>query len=372
MGSTALAKKVAKLFAICALAMAVIIASIALSMKLFGKDLLKGFLSGMFGREVSFESISVNLDESRANFRGFGIVSEIGFEKDVFNAEKVTVMIDGERFQKDRTIRFDEIFIRKGILNIERNENGAFNIVNLKRPVVQDARPAAHAEKQKKKGLYDFAQRVKKVTIEDSIITFKDTYVPRGPFDITCERFHLTFISGQEPDPDTGYIPVTLNVEFRIPNERHADGNVSLDARIASYEDKTDMDAKLATSYIDLMRFLPYFESYTPFSFRSGIFSSDTHFEIHERMVRGPTTMVFHRLDLLVDPGMERAAFLTTSVDRLVPYLQSSQGEIVFDFFVEGPIENPKIGIGPKVKFAIGMLVIEELGNLFGQLQNLQ
>ena len=43
-----------------------------------------------------------------------------------------------------------------------------------------------------------------------------------------------------------------------------------------------------------------------------------------------------------------------------------------FDFVIKGDANNPEIGMGPQVKFAIGRVAIEELGNFLQQLQKMQ
>ena len=88
-------------------------------------------------------------------------------------------------------------------------------------------------------------------------------------------------------------------------------------------------------------------------------------------MIDSPTTTVFHKLKLTIDPGMENAKFLETTANKLVRYLTSGKGEVAFDFVIKGPVDNPQAGLGPKVKFAMGMVVLEELGNIIQQLQKL-
>ncbi len=82
--------------------------------------------------------------------------------------------------------------------------------------------------------------------------------------------------------------------------------------------------------------------------------------------------MVFHKLNIAVDPSKENAQFLEASVNRLVPYLMSGAGEINFDFVIKGSAYNPEIGLGPQVKFAIGRVAIEELSNFIQQIQNIK
>ena len=66
---------------------------------------------------------------------------------------------------------------------------------------------------------------------------------------------------------------------------------------------------------------------------------------------------------------MEGTTFLQVAVDKLKPYLMSGRGEVIFDFVIKGPVEKPSINIGPKVKYAIGFAVMDEIIN---QLQKMQ
>ena len=81
------------------------------------------------------------------------------------------------------------------------------------------------------------------------------------------------------------------------------------------------------------------------------------------------TTMTFTNLMLLVNPKKENAQFLETTVNKLVPYLMSGKGEIIFDFVINGPIDNPRVGMGPKVKYAVGMVAVDEFAEIMKQLQ---
>ena len=93
---------------------------------------------------------------------------------------------------------------------------------------------------------------------------------------------------------------------------------------------------------------------------------------MHSNVVDLLATLVFHELDLVVDPGMENARFLKASVDKLARYLMTKKGDIIFDFVVKGPLNKPCVGLGPHIKFPMGLIVIGELGNLVKQLKKAQ
>ena len=188
-----------------------------------------------------------------------------------------------------------------------------------------------------------------------------DYHVPRGPFEITCDDFDVTITSNPEEESVRNAIPMMWAIAFAIPSEGGR-GKIVLHADAWVLKNRVDIDAKIYAEHIDLMQFLPYFNSYTPFSFREGVFSSTTELKVTDNTVDSLTTMIFHRLKFLIDRGMENAQFLETSVNKLAPYLMSGKGEIVFDFVIKGPLGDLRTGVGPRVKFAIGLAVMDEVG----------
>jgi len=298
---------------------------------------------------------------------GFTMSGRQAFARDMFRADKCVFTLGRKDSGAGKKVIIKEISVEKGLLNIVRNRAGLFNVARIYRPTSGYGGSTAYASPiEGAAPFYDFASKVEKITIQDSFILFEDDFVPKGPFAITLKGFNLDFSSKRRPDvPDS--ISVTCGLSFGIPNPQYRDGRVVFSASMAVYPGRTDMNTTLDTSNVDLMQFLPYFESYTPFSFREGLFSSHTTFEMHNNMISSPTTMVFHKLSLLVGPGMENAQFFTTSVNKLVPYLTSGSGEIVFDFIINGPVQSPQANLGPRVKQAVGMAAMEELGRMLQQ-----
>ncbi len=87
-----------KIFIISVIITAIITGGIALYMKLYGKSVLQDALGSLFGSEVKFESLSLVPNEFKVNFRGFTILDKIDFDKDILNAEKVTMTLNKEKF----------------------------------------------------------------------------------------------------------------------------------------------------------------------------------------------------------------------------------------------------------------------------------
>lgn len=377
----------------CVLVAAIVIGSIAFYMKYYGKNILQETLSEMLGTNIRLKSVSFDLDEYKINFRGFSVFSDVNFDEKLFNAEKFTLLIDKEKFDKEKKIVFEELLIKKGVLNIERTRSGAFRLAHS-RPQrfryeggaayadeppritksASPARPAQDVSPAGGSGLRALPRTLKKITIEDSVINFKDYYISLPPLIVRFDNFNMDVTTQEGVVSSYGDMLAGFQwkINFNIASRRYGNGNVFLKANTALYKDRVDMEMFVDARRIDVMQFLPYLTRYTPFSFNSGVFDGTMNFNMHNRNIDSLTTLTFQNLSFAVQPGKKNASFLATSINKLVPYLSSGAGEIVFDFVIKGPAENPEVGLGPQVKFAIGMVVVEELGNLLQQLQQLQ
>jgi len=365
-------KIILKIFVICALLVAVVIGGIVLYMKFYGQDILENALSNMLGSKVKFESVSLNLKDYTVNFRGFSVASKIDFEENVLNAEKFIMILNEETLKEEKQVVFDEIIIERGTLNVTKDRKGGFNVSSNKidQPRYDPGTAYAQEMEMQVSPLYDFIKTVKKLTIKDSVLNYKDLYVPYGPFAITFDDLDVSVTSGGRSSD--GAIPAACALSFSIPNDRYRDSGFFLDARLAVYKYWTNVELVMETSYIDVMQFFPYFRSYTPFIFREGLFSSNTKFRMHDDNIYSLTTMEIHRLNFTVDPRRQDGQFLNANINRLVPYLRSSRGNIIFDFVITGTPDDPRVGVGPRVKNAIGMVVREEIGKVLQQLQGMQ
>jgi len=356
-----------KTFVVCVLIAAIAIAGVVFYLKFFGKANIEQMLSKMLGSRIKFQNVSFDLNKGLVDFKGFTVLNKIGFEENIFKADKFTVSIDKERFKKDKTLVLQEVVVENGVLTIERNRRGVFNIALADKEAGPDFGGIAYAAEAPSAGsLYNLAKNFKSVVIKNSIINFKDSYISQTPFTCYCDKLNFQFRTGPASG---GNIGATCDMASRIPMANTNNGSVSFQANMAIYPERVDMEGSLETHYINLMLFHQYLDRYTPFYFTSGSFGSTTTFRMHNNVIDSLTTMLFKNLGFRTQPGMENAQFLQTSVNRLAPYLQSQQGGLYFDFVIKGPLRKPQAELGPRVKFAIGMVALEEFGKAMQQLQ---
>lgn len=359
-----------KCFVICIVIAAVIVASISIYLTFFGKSTVEDIISKAIGSKIKYDNMSLDLNRGVVNFEGFTVLKDIDFEENLFSADRFVVSIDKERFDKDKTLVLEEIFIENGTLTIERNRQGVFNILPSGKEIFGSSTGKAYAADFTSDGnFYNLAKSFKSIEIKDSFITFKDYYISDNPVVLYCDKFNFEFRTSPLPGDSVG---AACRANLNIPMREGVNGSAGFKSDMAIYPDRVDWEGVLETKHINLMLFLPYFDKYTPFYFNSGLFSSTTHVRVHNRVIDSPTVMLFNNLRLGVKPGNENAQFLQTAVNRLAPYLMSQQGDLYFDFAIKGAIEKPQAGLGPKVKYAIGMVALEELSKAMQQIQKLK
>ncbi|MEW5758713.1 MAG: DUF748 domain-containing protein [Candidatus Omnitrophota bacterium] len=343
---------------------------IFLLFKFQGKGIIEKSLSKTLGFPIKIEKIDFNLDKGKVNFQGFHVLNKKPFSSDLLDAESCTIIFNRDIFSQKRRFIIKELIIDKGIFNIERNKNGKFNIAynNFLNDISVDI-SLAYADEFKGINFYKLATQLGKITIKNSLVNFRDSYISSPPYKINFRKLNFNLIADKQQN---NYIPLKCEFNFYIVNGYYNDSQVSLEADIVAFKDHSDIKGILRTGQVDLMQFLPYFQRVTPFLFQRGLFSSITNFNLDGDIINSTTEMLFHKLKITVNPDKQNAQFLETSVTKLLPYLTSSSGDVLFDFVVSGPLSNPKAQLGPQVKQAITMAVIQEIGNIIQQFQQLQ
>jgi hypothetical protein len=214
---------------------------------------------------------------------------------------------------------------------------------------------------------YDVLKSLRGIRIEDSTIAFEDHFMMASPYRMWCDRLNAEIVSSES----SGYVSTGIRANCRVPQSRGGDGWIQMRGGMAVYPEITNMEVTAETGNVDLTIFMPYFQRNTPFYFRSGRFNSKTDFKMHGGTVDSLTTMYITGMGLRINPYAPNAQFLQVSINRLAPYLMSGNN-IVFDFTMKGNLSRPQFGVGPKVKYAIGMVAMEEVAKAIQTIQKLR
>ena len=170
-----------KIFLIIVAIIAIFIGGFALYIRHQGKNILQKAVGDMLNAEVKFDSISLSFNDHAVRFKGLKIMSKIDFDQNILNAKRFTVILDEEKFEKDKQIVLDQIIIEEATLNIERDKAGVFKLpYDLEQKSHFDI-GCAYAQEPQASGLYQFVQYVRKFTVKDSKIIFKDYCIAESP-----------------------------------------------------------------------------------------------------------------------------------------------------------------------------------------------
>ncbi|MDD5440155.1 MAG: hypothetical protein PHS37_08220 [Candidatus Omnitrophica bacterium] len=349
---------------------ALTVAGIFAYMSTFGKGMIERALSDILGSGIKFKTVSLDIGKSAVRFKGLTIANEIGLEPNMFNAETFTVRLNKAALEKQKKIAIDEIVIDRASLNIERRPDGKIRLMY----VVPERNSAAMDSQttEERSGFYDLMRAVRKISIKNSVVRFWDRMVSVEPFLVMGEDVALEITADPDIGNQSGYVQVHIVSSFNIYNRPYVPGLVRINADLKVYQPFCEATFGMSASNIDITHIKPYLDIYTPFIFTKGIFDADMKANINSTAVDSLTTIYFHSVRVSVNPAKQDSEFLRTSVNKLIPYLTSNQGEIIFDFVVSGPLKGPSVSMGPKLKEAAGMAVMGEVGRYIQNMQNMQ
>lgn len=329
--------------------------AVSLTIKFYGNHIIKTALSTIYKAPISFKNVSFDFKKGLAQFKGFSMASTLNLSETLFNAEKFILKFDRDKLIKNKEFVIEELVVEKGIFTLTRDKTGKINLVT-RTEQKNFFTPNLYAATLDNNSLA-FLQKIKNCRISNSTFLFRDYYIENGPCVITFKNVNIDFT------------PLKTVIRFNIPQSRYRDGEVFLLANTPYLNSFLEINILIETKFIDFTNFSPYITKYTPFSLQKALASTITDFRLQNNTINSTTTMTFHELGLYVNQGKENAQFLATSVNKIVPYLRSGKGEIIFDFIIKGPLFNPEIALGPQTKHALGLLMLDEMGNFLKNLQ---
>ncbi|MFC1576192.1 hypothetical protein ACFL3J_00825, partial [Candidatus Omnitrophota bacterium] len=93
--------------------------------KLYGKNIIESTLSKAIGRPIKYESFELDVAQNTVKFKGFRVPGRRGFrDEDLFSAGELTAVLDREELKENKKVIFDQVVVKNGTLNIERNRAG--------------------------------------------------------------------------------------------------------------------------------------------------------------------------------------------------------------------------------------------------------
>jgi len=260
-------------------------------------------------------------------------------------------------------IEVTDIITDKAVINIERLSNGRINATEMGN--VMGSGQAKKGEKKKgkngKEDKFDVSRWIKltaTVNIKDGKVVFIDNYKLSRPYMLTFDDINGDLVIRLNEDytavrsvasEGTGYLDGDMSQEIRW--------RISLDPGAR----ELTMSNRFEVSGVDITLFKPYYDKYSPILVDGGRCSGTLVFDFDNGNIGSMNTLSLKDLKFRVKESSFAAQFWGGSIPDIIKYLQTSPGEITFDFKIKGNMEDPEFYPGPVVKQAIQNMVVDKV-----------
>ena len=324
---------------------------------------------------IKIERIGFDFKSSRIIFGGFCILNPPDFSYgNLLEIEEITAKyrVRGKSIMEGFEI--SEPTFKQAVLNIERLGNGATNLAEMRKftreasketsaGAVQTAsKPKSQDSSKAKllgdKALPDIIKLPQEYFIKEGKIIFIDRLTAGRPAIITLENIDAALALSLN-ESYTEILSLGSGGAGRFNGK--ADEVIKWNCLLNPTTPKLTMSNKFEVSNIDFLVFEPYYDKYSPLVFKKGRLSGTLIFDFDNGNIGSMNEVYLKDILFYIKRGYETAEYLETTVQDLVRYFTSSQGEIIFDFKIKGDMSAPKVYLGPISKRAVASMAIEKI-----------
>lgn len=323
---------------------------------------------------VDIAGIKINLNDKTILIDSFKLRNPEGFNN-IYLAEIPRVIssyayVDEKNILKG--IELSSIELQDARIFIERDREGALNLQKME-SVLQDTRPK------------------EKPGIKDKLIGLVSYFI--GPLKNISQLFHIEpvfnidkgaiffedYIYGSEGyhtsiESVNGTISLDLKKDFKGIDYLRSRGRGLVNAKpgqtlawATEYDptkEKLTMSSTLDLENVDFIHFQPYYDTYSPFTFKKGRVSGRLVFNFDNGQIGSDNEIVFSALDIEQKKDHAFNRFWPTGADDLYRYFASEGGDVLFDFKIKGPMEEPRFYLGSKTKRALTYMVVDKVAGM--------
>ncbi|MFA5370052.1 MAG: hypothetical protein WC300_04995 [Candidatus Omnitrophota bacterium] len=320
---------------------------------------------------IRMQELKLDMPSRSITVKGIGIANPPGFKRaDFIEIDSVSSSYEQiSNWNILRGVRLKGIKVSGARFFLERNKFGLVNAMKMDSVIgAKDARVSGGIWSRviaRAAGLFipridlDNILRVKPVfDISNGAIIFDDYFIGNQYL-----RTSIDMINGKaDADFKRGYRGINfLTFDGRgIVNNTPGQG-LSLSARYDFSKDRIILDNTIDINNTDIPPFKPYYDRFSPFIFHSGKVSGRLIINIDNGRIDSSNKLLFSALELEAKKDHSFNKFWPSGVGDLYNYFSSERGDILFDFNVKGPVNEPKFYPGPKTKQALTYMVIDKI-----------
>ncbi len=325
---------------------------------------------------VRVDRLIFDLEGEVLTIEGFSILNPKGFQ----NRHLATIATITCRYKmRGRNIldgiEITDIEAVDSLINIERLSDGRLNLNEVAAMMSED-KPAQLPKKTEKKvsageaavggimgdrAISDLLVLTDIIDVKNGKFTFLDKAVAARPFYMTFEG-----VDGQ----------ITLRLSNDLTEvlgagttgKGYINGDKAQPVRwVVSLDPTTPgltMSNRIEPENVDIILFKPYYDKYSPVDIKSGRFSGTLIIDFHNDNIGSDNILKLRGLEYTERPSGFASGFWEVSISDIVRYLETTPGEIVFDFKIKGSMDKPRFYPGPNVSRAIQSFAVDTVSDL--------
>jgi len=124
------------------------------------------------------------------------------------------------------------------------------------------------------------------------------------------------------------------------------------------------MSNRLELTNVNVTVFEPYYEKYSPVNIETARCSGILVFDFDNGILGSNNILKFKNLKFKVKSINQNASPWQANVEDIIRYLETSDGDIIFDFKIKGPMNDLKFYPGSKLTQALKQLAINKFTNM--------
>ena len=333
---------------------------------------------------VKIDRINFDFAGSKISLNDFKILNPPGFSSEYLlkiNDISCRYGIKGKGIPEG--IEISDVFFKGADIEIERHRDGRINVVEMGNfiksitPKEREGLPAQantdNAPSEAKQGpqrgrkLSDIIELPGSFGIKDGRIAFLDALPYDKPHLITVNSLNGE-VSISLDDNYSKILALSFTLEGNMNESRNE--VIKWKASLNPATPRITMSNRFDVSSLDLLAFEPYYDKFSPFVFKRGMFSGALVFDFDNGNIGSTNEIILSHIQFYIKPGYESSQMWETNAQDLMRYFTTTSGDIVFDFKIKGDMTNPQFYLGPISKRAITSMAIDKISSVVEQITN--
>jgi hypothetical protein len=314
---------------------------------------------------IKIDDIRFDFALNKVSFTGFTVANPKGFPSEylvrIKDASCLYVIFGGVI---PRGIEIRDVVLNGADVRIDRLRNSRMNVAAsgnlINSPAPQHAVKEARQERPVKGvvKMPDILKLPNSFKIKSSQAVFCDMSLYRDPYVLYVGHLngHVNVVL---TDDYTALTSISWDLSGLL-NDRK-DQMIHWVASLDPTKKALTMSNRFDVEGLDIVPLGPYYDSFSPFVFKRGVFSGNLVFDFADGRIGSTNEIRLSNLAFYVKEGRQNSEMWDANVEDLLRYFTTPSGEVVFDFKLKGDMYHPTPYLGPISKRALTSMAMKKL-----------